>query len=131
MKRKIGLAMFLAVVTAFSAYAQDAVTTKVDEFIKSEMENQKVPGVSLAVVKDGKPLIVKGYGFANLEHQVPVKPETIFQSGSVGKQFTATAVMMLVEEGKLSLDDKITNYFPDGPESWNNITLRHLLTHTS
>ena len=87
--------------------------------------------MSLAVVHDGKPLIVKGYGFANLEHQVPVKPETIFQSGSVGKQFTATAVMMLVDEGKIGLDEKIGRYLGDVPESWANITVRHLLSHTS
>src|SRR6185436_201989 len=106
------------------AAAQD-VEKKVDEFIKSEMEKQKIPGVSLAVVKDGKPLIVKGYGFANLEHQVPVKPETIFQSGSVGKQFTAMAVMMLAEEGKVSLDEKISNYLGEVPETWKDITIRH------
>ncbi len=111
--------IFLASVVSF---AQDVFTARVDEFIKTEMERQKIPGVSLAVVKDGKPLIVKGYGFANLEHQVPVKPETIFQSGSVGKQFTATAVMLLVEEGKIGLDEKIGKYLgevPDGLEEHN------------
>src|SRR6187551_1708091 len=118
MKRKVILALFLTIATALSALAQDALTTKVDEFIKSEMEKQKIPGVSLAVVKDGKPVIVKGYGFANLEHQVPVKPETIFQSGSVGKQFTATAVMLLVEEGKIGLDERISKYLGDVPEAW-------------
>lgn len=110
-------------------FAQDALT-KVDAFIAAEMQKQKIPGVSLAVVRDGKPLIVKGYGVANLEHQVPVKPETIFQSGSVGKQFTATAVMMLVEDGKISLDEKIGKYLGDVPEAWANITVRHLLSHT-
>ena len=95
------------------------------------MKAQQIPGLSLAVIKNSEIVLARGYGFANVEHQVPVKPETIFQSGSVGKQFTATAVMMLVEEGKLSLDDKITRYFTDGPESWNKITVRHLLTHTS
>ena len=62
---------------------------------------------------------------------MPVKPETVFQSGSMGKQFTATAVMMLVEEGKLSLDDNITKYFTDAPAAWQKITVRHLLTHTA
>jgi CubicO group peptidase (beta-lactamase class C family) len=95
------------------------------------MKTQQIPGVSLAVMKNGEIVMAKGYGLANVEHQVPVKPETIFQSGSMGKQFTATAIMMLVEEGKLSLDDKITKYFPGGPEAWRNITVRHLLTHTS
>jgi CubicO group peptidase (beta-lactamase class C family) len=87
--------------------------------------------VSLAVVKDGKPLIVKGYGFANLEHQIPVKPETVFQSGSVGKQFTAMAVMMLVEEGKIGLDERIGKYLGEVPGTWSDITVRHLLSHTS
>jgi len=70
------------------------------------------------------------YGYSNVELQAPVKPETIFQSGSVGKQFTATAVMMLVEEGKLSLDDPLTKFFPDAPPAWRNVRVRHLLSHT-
>jgi CubicO group peptidase (beta-lactamase class C family) len=61
---------------------------------------------------------------------VPVKPESLFQSGSVGKQFTATAIMVLVEQGKLSLDDSITKYFPDAPSTWKPVTVRHLLSHT-
>ncbi len=122
--------LLIVLAAAFSALAQPAAEASVDAFIKAEMEKQKIPGVSLAVVKDGKPLIVKGYGFANLEHQVPVKPETIFQSGSVGKQFTAMAVMMLVEEGKIGLDEKISKYLGEVPEAWANVTVRHLLTHT-
>ncbi|MFL6466598.1 MAG: serine hydrolase domain-containing protein, partial [Pyrinomonadaceae bacterium] len=120
---------FLILALSFTAIAQD-IQKKIDEFIAAEMARQKIPGVSLAVVKDGRPFVVKGYGFANLEHQVPVKPETIFQSGSVGKQFTATAVMMLVEEGKISLDEKIGKYLGEVPDAWANITVRHLLSHT-
>ncbi len=105
--------------------------TNVDEFVKQQMEREKIPGVSLAVIKDGKPMIVKGYGLANVEHNVPVKPETIFQSGSVGKQFTAFAVMLLVDEGKIGLDEKIGKYLGEVPPSWANITVRNLLTHTS
>lgn len=112
-------------------FAQDAIAGKVDEFIKREMQKQRIPGVSLAIVKNGKLIYAKGYGLANVELQVPVKPETVFQSGSVGKQFTATAVMMLVEAGKINLDDKINKYFTDAPEIWKNITVRNLLTHTS
>ena len=122
--------VLLVLAAAVTALAQSNPEAAVDAFIKAEMEKQKIPGVSLAVVKDGKPLIVKGYGFANVEHQVPVKPETIFQSGSVGKQFTAMAVMMLVEEGKIGLDDKISKYLGEVPEAWANVTVRHLLTHT-
>jgi len=109
--------------------AQDAAATKVDDYIKAEMQRQRIPGLSLAVMKDGEIILAKGYGLANVEHQVPVKPETIFQSGSMGKQFTATAVMMLVEAGKLNLSDPITNFFADAPAAWKSITVRHLLTH--
>ncbi len=108
-----------------------AQNVAVDEFVKKEMDRQKIPGVSIAIVSDGNPVLVKGYGLSNVEHQVPVKPETIFQSGSVGKQFTAFAVMLLVEEGKLSLEDKLVKHLPDIPAEWNAITIRHLLTHTS
>jgi CubicO group peptidase (beta-lactamase class C family) len=111
--------------------AQQTVSAKVDQFIKAEMRRQRIPGLSLAVIRDGRSIVAKGYGLANVEHQIQVKPETVFQSGSIAKQFTATAVMILVEEGKLSLDDKITKYFPDAPETWKPITVRHLLNHTS
>jgi len=111
--------------------AQDGTTSRVDDYMKAEMQRQRIPGASLAVVKDGQIILAKGYGLANVEHQVAVKPETIFQSGSMGKQFTATAVMMLVEDGKLNLSDPITKYFTDAPDAWKNITVRHLLTHTA
>ena len=126
-KTTLALVLLLAV----NCVAQNGVSTKVDDYLKAEMKAQQIPGLSLAVIKDGQLILAKGYGLANVEHQVPVKPETIFQSGSMGKQFTATAVMMLMEDGKLALDDKISKYFPDAPASWQNITIRHLLTHTS
>jgi CubicO group peptidase (beta-lactamase class C family) len=65
-----------------------AQADNVDDYIKAEMQKQRIPGLSLAVIKDSQVILAKGYGLANIEHQVPVKPETIFQSGSVGKQFT-------------------------------------------
>jgi CubicO group peptidase (beta-lactamase class C family) len=95
------------------------------------MQRQHLPGVAIAVVKDGKAIKEAGYGFANLEHEVKVTPDTVFQSGSIGKQFTAALVMLLVEDGKLKLDDNVATYLPGAPESWRGITLRHLLTHTS
>src|SRR5262245_24420545 len=112
-------------------HAQDGSAAKVDDYMKAEMQRQRIPGASLAVVKDGQIILAQGYGLANVEHQVTVKPETIFQSGSVGKQFTATAVMILVEEGKINLDDKISKYLDNTPKSWEKITVRHLLTHTA
>jgi CubicO group peptidase (beta-lactamase class C family) len=72
------------------------------------MERQRIPGLSLAVVKDGKIVLAKGYGLANVELNVHATSETVYEIGSVTKQFTATAVMMLVEEGKIGLDEKIT-----------------------
>ena len=129
--KRISLLLLLLLPFSLTCFAQDGVATKVEEYIRSEMVSQQIPGVSLAVIRNGEIVLARGYGLANIEHQVPVKPETIFQSGSMGKQFTATAVMILVEEGKLSLDDKITKYFTDTPAAWNNITVRHLLTHTS
>jgi CubicO group peptidase (beta-lactamase class C family) len=104
---------------------------RVDEFVRAEMQREKVPGVALGIVSKGEVIAVKGYGYANVELGVPVTGETIFQSGSVGKQFTAAAVMLQVEDGKLALDDSITKYFTDAPESWRPITVRNLLTHTS
>jgi CubicO group peptidase (beta-lactamase class C family) len=95
------------------------------------MQSRKIPGLAIAIVRSGKIEILKTYGFANLEHRVPVKPETIFQSGSIGKQFTAAAIMILVQEGKISLEETITKYFPEAPATWKDITVRHLLTHTA
>src|SRR5262245_44760090 len=128
---KLLVVLFAVAVFNSQIHAQDGTSTKVDDYMKAEMQRQRIPGASLAVVKDGQIILAKGYGLANVEHQVAVKPETIFQSGSMGKQFTATAVIMLVEAGKLSLSDPITKYFTDAPETWKNITVRHLLTHTA
>jgi CubicO group peptidase (beta-lactamase class C family) len=108
-----------------------AQTDKVDEFVKAEIAKRKIPGVSIAIVKNGVITKAKGYGLANVELNVPATPYTIYQSGSVGKQFTATLVMMLVEEGKMSLEDPVSKYFPTAPDAWKGITIRHLLTHTA
>ena len=103
----------------------------IDVLVANDMKRHGVPGVSLAICRDGKVVLARGYGLANVELDVPVGPETVFQTGSVGKQFTAMAVMMLVDEGKLGLDDPIVKYFPGAPATWQGITVRHLLTHTS
>jgi len=87
--------------------------------------------LALLVSKGGKPIRTEGYGLANVELKVPARPETIFQSGSVGKQFTATAVMMLVEAGKVGLKDPLTRYFPEAPAAWKQVTVRELLSHTA
>ena len=129
MKRTINIATLVLLVAA-TILAQDSTTAKVDAYINSEMQKQQIPGVAVGVMRKGRLILAKGYGFANLEHQVPVTPLTIFQSGSMGKQFTATPIMMLAEEGKLRLDDSIAKYLPGAPTTWEKITVRHLLTHT-
>jgi CubicO group peptidase (beta-lactamase class C family) len=120
--------VLLALVTVL---ALSADLGPVDAFVQTERDRQKVPGVAVAIVRGGEVVKAQGYGLANVEHQVAVRPETIFQSGSVGKQFTSTAVMLLVEEGKLALSDPLTRFFPEAPAPWRGITVRHLLTHTS
>jgi CubicO group peptidase (beta-lactamase class C family) len=89
------------------------------------------PGCAVGVARDGKVLLARGYGMADLETGTPITPETIFESGSVAKQFTATAVVLLALDGKLDLDDPVRKYIPEMPEYDRPITIRHLLTHTS
>ena len=111
--------------------AQSPPVAAVDDYIALQLHDQHIPGLALAAIRDGQLVKSQGYGLANIELNVPVKPETVFQLGSIGKQFTATAILLLAEDGKLSLDDKIAEYFPTAPRAWKNITIRHLLNHTS
>jgi CubicO group peptidase (beta-lactamase class C family) len=106
-------------------------TAAIDRYLQSEMRRQHIPGISLAVVKNGKPLYVKSYGVATLEHGVPATPQTVYQIGSLGKQFTAVAVMMLADEHKLDLDDPLSKYLPEIPPDWGKVTLRLVLNHQS
>jgi CubicO group peptidase (beta-lactamase class C family) len=115
-------------VTQASADRTDAT---VDKAVLAEMKQQRIPGLALGVYRDDQIMRAQGYGLANVELKVPVKPETLFQSGSVGKQFVSMAIMMLVEEGKVNFDESVTKYFPDAPESWRPIKLKNLLSHTS
>jgi CubicO group peptidase (beta-lactamase class C family) len=96
----------------------------------SELTRGEKPGAAVLVSRDGKTLFEKGYGYASLEHQAPITPETKFRIGSITKQFTASAILRLQEQGKLSVDDHLSKYLPDYPRG-DQVTLRHLLTHTS
>jgi CubicO group peptidase (beta-lactamase class C family) len=124
------IALYFALFIFLLTFSRVATTDEADDFVQQEMQRQQIPGLALLVIHHGQIVKSKGYGMANLEHQVPVKPETIFQSGSVGKQFTATAVMMLVEDGKISLQDPIAKYLKV-PDQWKGITIRHMLSHTT
>ena len=108
-----------------------AQADKVDDYVKAEMQRQHIPGISIAVIKDGKIIKAEGYGLANVELNVPARPETVFKIGSVSKQFIATGILLLIQEGKISLDDKISKFLEGTPDTWKDITVRHLLTHTS
>jgi len=142
MRLRVVFGIAAAMLVSLPAQAQpttpvprSALTTaqlaSIDSLVNAEMRREGIPGLSVGVYSRGKILLAKGYGSANIELSVPVKPETLFQSGSVGKQFVSAAIMMLVEDGKLSLDDSITKYFPDAPATWKPILLKNLLSHTS
>ncbi|MCS6775606.1 MAG: serine hydrolase domain-containing protein [Chloroherpetonaceae bacterium] len=107
------------------------VARKVDAYVRAEMQKRQIPGVSLAVVRAGRPVLIRGYGRANLELDVPATPDTVYQLASITKTFTATAILLLAQEGKLSLEDSVRKFLPDAPAAWEGITVRHLLNHTS
>lgn len=113
------------------APAPPARADAIDDYINSEMQRRHIPGLALAVTRHGKMVKVKGYGVASVEHDVPVTPDTVFELASVTKQFTAAAIMLLVEEGKVRLDDPLPWHLLRAPETWKTITVRHLLAHTS
>lgn len=121
----------LLAVLLFAGFAGGLRADAIDDYITAEMSRQHVPGLALAVMRHGQLVRMQGYGFANLEHHVPVHPDTLFETGAVGMQFTAVATMLLVEDGKIRLDDSVRKYLPDAPRTWAPITIRNLLNHTS
>jgi CubicO group peptidase (beta-lactamase class C family) len=121
--------IFLFLPTQFAQGAQPS--DEVTRTVRAEMAKQHIPGLALLVSRKGVSIRTEGFGLSNVELNVPVTPKTIFQSGSVGKQFTAAAVMLLVEEGKIGLSDPLSKYFADGPGWWKDVTIRELLSHTA
>jgi len=104
---------------------------KVDDLVRAEMARSKVPGVAVAVIRDGRVVKLQGYGFADVARKVEVTPDTIFKIGSVSKPVIATGIMLLAQDGKLSVDDPVSKYLDGTPDTWRDITIRHFLTHTS
>ena len=107
MHRKLNV---LLVVALLLLQATVVRADKVDDYVKAELQRQRIPGLSLAVVKEGKVIKAEGYGLANVEHNIPAKPETVYKIGSVSKQFLATGIILLVQDGKLRVDDKVSQY---------------------
>ncbi|MEP6730703.1 MAG: serine hydrolase domain-containing protein [bacterium] len=122
------LCVALATGSALSAQQSDSIAHIDNIFAKYD---RNTPGCAVALGKEGQTLYTHGYGSANLEYGVPLTDSTVMESGSVAKQFTAAAVVLLQNDGKLSLDDDIRKYLPEVPNFGQTITIRHLLTHTS
>jgi len=121
--------LLLALLVFQPSYAQ-TLEPKIDSILTSVFKVSNEPGAVFLVAKDGKPIYRKAFGKSNIELDVNMIPTNVFQIGSMTKQFTAIAIMMLEEQGKLNVNDAISNYIPDFPNG-DNITIHHLLTHTS
>lgn len=126
-KKRIALFALVLLLAAVTALRAD----EVDDLVKAEMQKQRIPGLSIAVVRDGKIVKAEGYGLANVELNVPATTQTVYKIGSVSKQFIAAGILLLVQENKISLDDRISKFLEGTPDAWKDITIRHLLTHTS
>jgi CubicO group peptidase (beta-lactamase class C family) len=111
--------------------APSDLAARLDAIVLDQQPNADEPGLAVLVVVDGRPVLRKGYGLANVETRAPIAPDMIFRIGSVTKQFTAVAVLQLVQQGKVRLDDPITKYVSDLDTRGQTITIEHLLTHTS
>lgn len=121
--------LFFVLIILFSATLVQA--DEVDKFVQSQLAEKHIPGAAIAVIKNGKIIKSKGYGLASVEFNIPATPETVFEIGSVSKQLTAAGILLLMEDGKLNLDEKISKYLPNTPTTWEKVTVRNLLTHTS
>jgi len=122
--------IFLFIVFLVSLVSADEKTDKVDKLF-SKWDSTISPGAALAIIKDGKIIYKRGYGMANLEHNIPLTSTSVFRIGSTSKQFTASCIAILALQGKISLDDDIRKYIPEQPKHEKPITIRHLLHHTS
>jgi D-alanyl-D-alanine carboxypeptidase len=122
------------------ALAQDAgrtaadrprVVRTIDSLATAALRDGPIAGLSVAVVRGSDTLVMKGYGYADLEHDVAATAHTVYRIGSITKEFTAAAVMQLVEQGRIGLDDSLAKHLPDVPAAWRPVTIRQLLNHTS
>jgi CubicO group peptidase (beta-lactamase class C family) len=108
-----------------------AQTDSIDLFIRKQMQQRRIPGLQLAVIKNGIIIKTGNYGLANVQDSIPVSDNTVFTINSITKAFTGVAIMQLVEAGKLSLTARISHYVADLPVAWQDVTIQQLLSHTS
>ncbi|HTM51335.1 MAG TPA: serine hydrolase domain-containing protein [Bryobacteraceae bacterium] len=113
------------------AVPRPALADQTDIYVAAEMKRQRIPGLSVAVVRNGEPVKLQGYGLADVENDVPATADTVYLLASVTKQFTAAAVMMLIQEGRIGLDEPVGKYLESAPAAWKEITPRRLMSHTS
>src|SRR5271155_4901531 len=125
----IGFLLAACLLHVSDSSAQDN-TSRLEQVVQSYAASKQFMGTVL-VAQDDKILLDKGYGYANLEWEIPNSPEAKFRLGSVTKQFTAACILLLEERGKLKTDDLVKKYMPDAPAAWDKITIYNLLTHTS
>ncbi|MFE9084797.1 serine hydrolase domain-containing protein [Brevundimonas sp. NPDC003935] len=104
---------------------------EIDRYVLAEMARQRAPGLAVGVYRHGVPVLMKGYGLADVEWGAPVASDTRMQTGSLGKQFVAAAILKLAEEGRVDLDAPVARYFPEAPRGWADVTVANLLSHTS
>jgi len=138
--KAFGWFLFVALVgVAFPTLAQPKaqhplpahIRRAIDRVIIEEMQQQHITGLSVGIITQGQVGLRKGYGLANVEQAVAASPASVYKLGSVSKQMVATAIMLLVQEGKLQLTDTLPQFFKGAPVAWNHITIRQLLNHTS
>ena len=143
MNRALFLLCVCAVAPAFGRPSDSAGVTEggpvqerrhadeIDDWCASSMKDNNLPGMAVGVFRDGKSILHRTYGKSNLETDTPVTNETVFRIASMSKQFAASAIMLLVRDGKIKLDDRVGTHLPDSPITWAPVTIRHMLTHTS
>lgn len=124
------IGMFLFNIQSFAQENDEKLQVRVDSLF-SQWNNNYSPGCALGIIKEGKLIYKKGYGLSNLEYDIPITPASIFHMASVSKQFTAFSIVLLAQEGKLSLDHDIRKYLPEVPDFGKTITINHLIHHTS
>lgn len=129
--KTIKAVLLLTTITFFHKVVAQNTADSIDTFIKEKMAQLKIPGLQLAIIKNGKLDMLSNYGFASIEHQVPTNSKTTFSINSMTKAFVGVAIMQLQEQKRLNIDDPISLYISDIPENWKSITVKQLLSNVS